>query len=67
MEMDADVLVKATKVDAIYDSDPFKNPEAKRFSNLTYYDSVVRAPYHVCTLASLAARYILNLSLKNFE
>ncbi|MGB0388548.1 MAG: UMP kinase [Ardenticatenaceae bacterium] len=36
MELDADLLVKATKVDGIYDSDPFKNPSAQRFSHLTY-------------------------------
>ncbi|MEX2143423.1 MAG: uridine monophosphate kinase, partial [Anaerolineales bacterium] len=35
MEIDADVVIKATKVDGIYDSDPHKNPNAKRFSHLT--------------------------------
>lgn len=40
MEVDADVLVKATKVDAIYDCDPLKNPSAKRFSNLTYLEAL---------------------------
>ena len=40
MEIDADVLVKATKVDAIYDCDPLKNPAAKRFSNLTYLQAL---------------------------
>lgn len=38
MELDAEVLIKATKVDAIYDSDPVENPEARRFSELTYID-----------------------------
>ena len=36
MEMDADILLKATKVDGVFDSDPEKNPRAKRFSRLTY-------------------------------
>ncbi len=31
MEIDADVLIKATKVDGVFDSDPMKNPEAVRF------------------------------------
>ena len=31
MEIGADVLLKATKVDGIYDDDPMKNPKAKRF------------------------------------
>lgn len=38
MELDAEVLIKATKVDAIYDDDPVMNPQAKRFSELTYID-----------------------------
>jgi uridylate kinase len=35
-EIDADLLIKATKVDGIYDDDPVKNPNAKRFSRLTF-------------------------------
>ncbi|MBW4440104.1 MAG: UMP kinase [Plectolyngbya sp. WJT66-NPBG17] len=35
-EINAEVLFKATKVDGVYDSDPMKNPEAKRFKSLTY-------------------------------
>jgi uridylate kinase len=35
-EIGADLLFKATKVDGIYDSDPKKNPKAKRFESLTY-------------------------------
>jgi uridylate kinase len=38
MEIGADVLIKATKVDAIYDSDPKTNPDAKRFISLSYID-----------------------------
>jgi uridylate kinase len=40
MEIDADVLIKATKVDAVYDSDPKKNKDAKRFDNLTYIQAL---------------------------
>ena len=36
IEIDADVLLKATKVNGIYDSDPMKNPDAKRYATLTY-------------------------------
>lgn len=35
-EIGADVLFKATKVDGVYDSDPNKNPQARRFQSLTY-------------------------------
>jgi uridylate kinase len=36
IEIDAEVLLKATKVNGIYDSDPMKNPQAKRYATLTY-------------------------------
>lgn len=38
MEIGADVLIKATKVDAIYDDDPKKNPNARRFDRISYID-----------------------------
>lgn len=37
-EIGAEVLLKATKVDGVYDCDPTKNPDAKRFERLTYMD-----------------------------
>ncbi|MHB1357178.1 MAG: UMP kinase [Anaerolineae bacterium] len=39
-EIGADILLKATKVDGIYDEDPFKNPEAKRFTHLSYLEAL---------------------------
>ena len=42
MEIDADVLIKATKVNGVYDSDPNKNPSAKKFDTLTYIDTLNR-------------------------
>jgi uridylate kinase len=36
IEVEADLLVKATKVDGVYDSDPVKNPAARRYDRLTY-------------------------------
>ncbi len=42
MEIDADVLIKATKVDGIYDSDPRLNPGASRFNELSYIDFLNR-------------------------
>ncbi len=38
MEIGADVLIKATKVDAIYDDDPQRNPDARRIERLSYID-----------------------------
>ena len=42
LEIRADVLLKATKVDGVYDSDPKTNPEAKRFGSLSYEEAVAR-------------------------
>ncbi len=39
-EIGADVILKATKVDGIYDSDPKKNPTAKRFSKISYLEAL---------------------------
>jgi len=40
MELRADVLLKATKVDGVFDSDPVKNKAAKRFDRLTYQEVI---------------------------
>lgn len=42
MEIDADVLIKATKVDGVFDSDPMENPQAVRFTRLTYMEALNR-------------------------
>ncbi len=42
MEIDAELLVKATKVDGVYESDPKVDPEAKRFETITYIDAINR-------------------------
>ena len=42
MEIDADVVIKATKVDGVYDSDPIKNPNAKKFDKMNYIDLLNR-------------------------
>jgi uridylate kinase len=39
-EIGAEVILKATKVDGIYDSDPKKNPKAKRFAHISYIDAL---------------------------
>lgn len=42
VELDADVIFKATKVDGVYDSDPVKNPAAKRYRRLSFQDALVK-------------------------
>jgi uridylate kinase len=40
MEIGANVVIKATKVDGIYEEDPKLNPKAKRFDHLTYIEAL---------------------------
>jgi uridylate kinase len=42
MEIKAEVILKATKVDGIYDADPVKVPDAKQFAEITYLDVLQR-------------------------
>ena len=52
-EIGADLLLKATKVDGIYDSDPKKNPGAKKFDRLSY-DEVIARNLQVMDTAAFA-------------
>jgi len=40
MEIDAELLIKATKVDGVYEDDPFTNPNARRFDRLNYIEAL---------------------------
>ncbi len=40
IEIQANLLIKATKVDGIYDSDPVKNPHARKYDHLTYDEAI---------------------------
>lgn len=42
LQINADALLKGTKVDGVYDSDPVKNPQARRFDNLSYTEVLQR-------------------------
>jgi uridylate kinase len=42
MEIDADIVIKATKVDGVYESDPEIDPSARRFDRLNYIDALNR-------------------------
>lgn len=41
-EIGAGVILKATKVDGVYDCDPVKNPDAKRYTHITYGEALAR-------------------------
>ena len=42
VEIEADVIMKATMVDGVYDSDPKKNPDAKKFDSISYSEVLQR-------------------------
>jgi len=42
MEIEADIVIKATKVDGVYDTDPEQDSNAKRFDHLTYIEALNR-------------------------
>lgn len=41
-ELDCELLMKATKVDGVYDKDPVKNPDAKKFDRISYKEVLAR-------------------------
>jgi uridylate kinase len=51
MEIDANVMIKATKVDGVYDSDPHLNPNAVKFEHITYDEALNR---HLAVLDATA-------------
>jgi len=53
LEIDADVVVKATKVDGVYDRDPVKHDDAVKFEHLTY-DEVLKKGLQVMDAAGIA-------------
>ena len=53
MEIGADVVLKATKVDGVYDRDPVKHPDAKRFETISF-DEVLEKRLGVMDAASIA-------------
>ena len=57
-EIDADIILKATNVDGVYDCDPKKNPNAKRFEKLSYDEMLSR---HLTVMDSTAT----SLSMDN--
>jgi uridylate kinase len=66
IEIGAELMLKATKVDGIYDSDPVKNREAKRFERLTY-DEVLDRRLNVMDLTAIVLCRDNQLPLRVFD
>ena len=56
VEVDADMILMAKNVDGVYDSDPAKNPDAKRFDHLTYEEVIERNLQAVDMTSSVLAK-----------
>jgi len=66
IEIEADLMLKATKVDGIYDSDPVKNPAARRFERLNY-DQVLDQRLSVMDAAAIVLCRDHGLPLRVFN
>ncbi len=65
-EIHADVILKATQVDGVYDSDPHKNPDAKRFDRITF-DQAIREGLQFMDQAAIALCNENNLPIVVFD
>jgi uridylate kinase len=66
IEIGADLLLKATKVDGVYDKDPKRHADAKRFHSLTY-DDVIARDLQVMDTAAFALARDSELPLRIFD
>ncbi len=66
IEIGADILVKATRVDGVYDSDPEKNPDAQRYDELNY-DKVIAERLNVMDTTAVVMCRDNNLPIRVFD
>ncbi|MFO7728751.1 MAG: UMP kinase [Desulfonatronovibrio sp.] len=66
MELKSDAILKATKVDGVYDSDPIENPEATMFNRLTYLD-VLKKQLKVMDSAAISLCMDNNMPINVFN
>ncbi len=67
LELHCDVLMKATKVDGIFDKDPMKFPGAKRYKTMNFKDVIAKDGIEVMDTAALAMCQENNMSVMIFE
>lgn len=66
IEIGADVLLKATKVDGVYNADPMQNPDAKRYDSVSY-DKVLSDKLSVMDATAIVMCRDNNLPLRVFD
>lgn len=67
LELGCDVLMKATKVDGIYDRDPEKYPNARRYKTLSFRDAIIMEEINVMDTAALAMSSENNMPVMVFK
>jgi uridylate kinase len=67
LEMDCDAILKATKVDGVYDSDPATNSAAVKYDKLTLLQAVEQPEVRVMDKAAIALAYDHQQSIVVFE
>jgi len=65
-EINAEIILKATKVDGVYDRDPVKHPDARRFDALTY-QSVLDKKLRIMDLTAITLCMDNNLPILVFD
>ena len=66
VEIGADIVLKATKVDGVYSDDPVSNPDAERFDQLGY-DEVIKRDLKVMDTAAIVLCRDQNMPLRIFN
>lgn len=66
VQISADLLMKATKVDGVYSADPVKHPDAKRYDQISY-DAVIQKELRVMDLTAICMCRDYNLPVRVFD
>ena len=66
IEIEADVVLKATKVDGIYSADPIRDPNAKKYTRISY-DQVIEKKLAVMDLTAICLCREHNMPLRVFK
>lgn len=67
LELHCDVLIKATKVDGVYDKDPMKYPDARRYETLNYRDAIIMEGVEVMDTTALGMAQENDLPIMVFK
>lgn len=67
LELECDVILKATKVDGVYDSDPSTNLDAKKFERLSLQEAVEQPDIRIMDKAAIALAHDYNQSIVVFD